>query len=44
MEQSNRETIACAGAVACESIAQLPAGEIEALATAGEALPWRSWL
>jgi dethiobiotin synthetase len=44
MQLSNRETIASLGAVACESLAPLPAGDPAALAAAGAALPWRDWL
>jgi dethiobiotin synthetase len=44
MELSNRETIERLGAVACESIEHLPAGDLSALAAAGATLPWRDWL
>lgn len=44
VERSNRETVARLGAVACLSVERLPAGDLDALAAAGAALPWRDWL
>jgi dethiobiotin synthetase len=44
MERSNRETIARLGDVEVEVLARVPGPSREALARAGETLPWRRWL
>jgi dethiobiotin synthetase len=44
MELSNRETIARLGEIQVETLAEVPAPLPEALARAGERLPWRAWL
>ncbi|HEX3511251.1 MAG TPA: dethiobiotin synthase [Solirubrobacteraceae bacterium] len=44
IERSNRETIARVGGVAVTTLGELPSPDPEALAAAGRALPWRSWL
>jgi dethiobiotin synthetase len=44
MELSNRETIARLGAVAVETLTVVTSPVPDALARAGESLPWRTWL
>jgi dethiobiotin synthetase len=44
MELSNRETIARLGAVEVASLPRVASPEPDALARAGESLPWRRWL
>jgi dethiobiotin synthetase len=44
MELSNRETIALLGEVGVETLAEVAAPQPDALARAGESLPWRDWL
>jgi hypothetical protein len=44
LELSNRDTIASLGDVEVHALASVARAEVEELARAGEALPWRSWL
>lgn len=44
MERSNRETIARMGAVEVAVLGEIPSADVAELRSAGERLPWRSWL
>ena len=44
MELSNRDTIARLGEIEVATLARLPGPDLERLARAGAALPWRRWL
>ncbi len=44
VERSNRETLARLGEVEVEGLPTVPGPDLDALAHAGETLPWRRWL
>ena len=44
MERSNRETIARLGEIEVVGLGEVRSPTVTALASAGEALPWRHWL